>query len=211
MQIPQEIGSFEQIALALLNGLSADDLNHIREKIVEIALDGKVTDDEDEELGKIIRDEAYLRGLNELMKQIEDKVGLARGTLSDPKSDVRTAQEVRTNRQKTYVTIATIQRALEKAINDLVTAIDELMTLYNIAPSGAVNVNCSWDDSVVTDPDVERERDRTEVLNGIMDSWEYRAKWYGETEEVAKAAIKSIKEADQTDDEIIGFGNGGNS
>lgn len=54
VQIPQEIGSFEQIALALLNGLSADDLNHIREKIVEIALDGKVTEDEEEELGKII-------------------------------------------------------------------------------------------------------------------------------------------------------------
>lgn len=55
VKIPQEIGSFEQIALALLNGLSAEDLNHIREKIVDIALDGKVDADEEEELGNIVR------------------------------------------------------------------------------------------------------------------------------------------------------------
>lgn len=153
----------------------------------------------------VIRDEAYLRGLNELMKQIEDKVGLARGTLSDPKADVRTAEEVRTNRQKTYVTIVTIQRALEKAINGLVSAIDELMTLYNLAPAGLVQVSCAWDDSVVTDPDVERERDRQEVREGIMDAWEYRKKWYGETEEVAKASIRAIKEDAKTDNEIMNF------
>lgn len=152
-----------------------------------------------------IRDEAYIRGLNELMKQIEDKVGLARGTLSDPKDNVRTGDEVRSNRQKTYITIVTIQRALEKAIKGLVSAIDELMTLYNIAPAGLIQVNCAWDDSVITDPDVERERDRQEVREGIMAAWQYRAKWYGETEEVAKAAIAEIKQEEIDDNKLMGF------
>lgn len=55
VKIPQEIGSFEQIALALLDGLSTDDLCRIREKIVDIALDGVVDDGEEKELGEIIR------------------------------------------------------------------------------------------------------------------------------------------------------------
>lgn len=55
MKIPQEIGSFEQIALALLNGLSAKDICQIREKIIDIALDGEVDADEEKELESIIR------------------------------------------------------------------------------------------------------------------------------------------------------------
>lgn len=52
---PEEAGNIEQVAIALLNGLSLDDLAAIRQKIVEIACDGKVDDDEQIELEKIVQ------------------------------------------------------------------------------------------------------------------------------------------------------------
>ena len=52
---PEEVGGIEQVAIALLNGLSLDDLAAIRQKIIEIACDGEVDDDEQIELEKIVQ------------------------------------------------------------------------------------------------------------------------------------------------------------
>lgn len=41
----------------------------------------------------------------------------------------------------------------------------------------------------IVDKDSQRERDRQDVLDGIMLKYEYRMKWYGETEEEAKAVF----------------------
>ena len=47
-----------------------------------------------------------------------------------------------------------------------------------------------WDDSIVTDVESERQSDRLDVSMGAMPLWEYRMKWYGETEEQAKLAVQ---------------------
>ena len=47
-----------------------------------------------------------------------------------------------------------------------------------------------WDDSIVTDVESERQSDRLDVAMGAMSLVEYRMKWYGETEEQAKAAVQ---------------------
>lgn len=49
-----------------------------------------------------------------------------------------------------------------------------------------------WDDSIVVDAKAERDNDRADVAMGAMALYEYRMKWYGETEEEAKAAISEI-------------------
>ena len=45
---------------------------------------------------------------------------------------------------------------------------------------------------VVVDAKAERDNDRADVAMGAMALYEYRMKWYGETEEEAKAAISEI-------------------
>ncbi|MDD3231726.1 MAG: hypothetical protein PHE09_21330, partial [Oscillospiraceae bacterium] len=56
-----------------------------------------------------------------------------------------------------------------------------------------VNENCDieiqFEDSYIIDKEQERERDRQDVRDGLMQKWEYRVKWYGENEEEAKAAL----------------------
>lgn len=44
-----------------------------------------------------------------------------------------------------------------------------------------------------------------------MAAYEYRAKWYGETEETAKAMIKEISDSEgsYSDNELMSFGDGG--
>lgn len=151
-----------------------------------------------------LRDEAYLRGLNKIKNEIEDKVGLARGTLSDPNEVERTATEIASSKQSTYVFVTLIQRALQKALDGLIDAMDALASLYNLAPKGEYSATYVWDDSIVVNADAEREKDREDVRDNLMQRWEYRVKWYGETKEEAMAMLANGEE--QSDDEIMGFG-----
>ena len=110
---------------------------------------------------------------------------------------------MKTSRQRSYATVTSIQRSLERSLDDLAKAVDSLATLYGLAPEGDYNVAYVWDDSIVVDTDTEREKDRADVRDGLMLPWEYRVKWYGETEEKARATLD--KNNISSDDDIMGF------
>lgn len=140
-----------------------------------------------------LRDSAYADGLNRILMRIEDLCCLSRGTLSDANEQMRTATELKINKQRTYAEITSIQMSLQAAIIQLAKAIDTYATLYELAPDGEYELSFTWDDSVVIDATTEREADRQDVLDGIMQPWEYRVKWYGETRSAAKAATESTE------------------
>ena len=52
-----------------------------------------------------------------------------------------------------------------------------------------------FDDSIIEDKQAERQSDRQDVSMGAMALWEYRAKYYGETEEKAKVAVQQPENA----------------
>lgn len=133
-----------------------------------------------------IREEPISKGLNNILKKIEFNVGLAYATISDPQQIEKTAEEIKTSRQRSYSTVHQIQSALEDAIVDLAQAIDTYATLYKLAPKGGYQVKIHWDDSILIDSEKERARDKDDVRSGIMQKWEYRVKWYNESEEEAK-------------------------
>ncbi len=72
-------------------------------------------------------------------------------------------------------------------------------------------ISVVFDQSPLIDENAERMRDLQEVRDGLMAAYEYRVKWYGETEETAKAMIKEIlgSEGSYSDDELMSFGDGG--
>lgn len=148
------------------------------------------------------RDAAIKSGLNTILQRIEFNCGLAYGTISDPLVVDKTAEEIKTSKQRSYSTVKLIQLQLEKAMNVYAKACDNLATLYDLAPAGKYTTKTMLDDSIVVDAETERIRDMQEVNAGIMQKWEYRVKWYGETENYAK---KMTDDFNMTDDEVLGF------
>lgn len=75
----------------------------------------------------------------------------------------------------------------------------------------SAHITVIFDQSPLIDENAERLRDLQEVKDGLKAGWEYRMKWYGETEEKAKAMIEEISggEVGYSDDELMGFGDGG--
>jgi len=73
-----------------------------------------------------LRDDAYLRGLNALKREIEFACGLAYGTLSEPSEVEKTATEIVVSKQRYYVTISDIRSAFIEGIEDILGSISLL-------------------------------------------------------------------------------------
>lgn len=136
-----------------------------------------------------IRDESFYRGLNRILQRIEFNCGLAYGTLSDPQNVDKTAEEIKSSKQRSYATVTSIQNSLGGTLEDLVNAMDFWASYAGLAPEGNCQISCDWDDSVTTDAETKRKRDLEDVGAGIMAPWEYRVRHYGEDEETAKSKV----------------------
>lgn len=136
-----------------------------------------------------IRDQSYISGFNKYLQQIEFKCSLAYGTISDPQQVDKTAEEIKTSKQRSYQLVSDIQGSLEESLKNLIISIDNLIVAYDLCPEGNIDVAFEWDDSIIVDSEKEKQQDIQDVNLNIMAKWEYRMKWYGESEEKAKAII----------------------
>ncbi len=141
-----------------------------------------------------LRDRSYLDGLNEILIRVEDLCGLARGTFSNINSNVRTATELKLLRQRSYSTVADIQKSLQAALKQLVDGLDLIASVFSLLPAGDYEVIFDFDDATITDREsqfVEREQ---LVRQGILNRWEFRSWYLGETEEQAKQNLPAMSE-----------------
>ena len=141
-----------------------------------------------------IRDASFYNGWNHQLRSIEFDCNLAYGTLSDPNNTDKTAEEIKASKQRSYSFVQSCQTALQRALKDLVDAAAFWCDIYSLCPAGTYHTSFVWDDSIVVDTEKERATDRADVAMGAMSLVEYRMKWYGETEEQAKAAVQRPEE-----------------
>ena len=128
-----------------------------------------------------MRDEAFNRGLESYLRQIEFIVGLAYGDLSDAQYVDKTATEIKAAKQRKYNRVTAIQENLKTCLEELVDAI----AFYNGMYTTGYTFTCTFSDSILTDEEAERNQDRQDVSMGVQSLAEYRAKWYGEDLETA--------------------------
>ena len=132
-----------------------------------------------------MRDDAYIRGLEKAYRNIEFVVGLSYGDLSDTSEVDKTATEIKASKQRKYNRVNAIQENLKDCLADFVDA----LAFYNDRYTSNYEFSCTFNDSILSDEETERERDRKDVAMGAMSLMEYRMKWYQEDEETAKANL----------------------
>lgn len=144
-----------------------------------------------------LRNDAVYKGFQDVLRRIEFNVGLSYGDISDPQTVEKTATEIRSGKQRKYVLISNIQTALEHTFDALIYAMDVYATLYGLAADGEYEVTYDWGDSILDDQetkDNEFARDLQLLNAGIMNDWEFRAKYFNEDEETAKAALPKMQD-----------------
>lgn len=144
-----------------------------------------------------LRNDALYKGFQDVIRRIEFNVGLSYGDISDPQTVEKTATEIRSGKQRKYVLISSIQTALEHTFDALIYAMDVYATLYGLAADGEYEVTYDWGDSILDDQetkDNEFARDLQLLNAGIMNDWEFRAKYFNEDEATAKAALPKMQD-----------------
>lgn len=132
-----------------------------------------------------IRTSQYLEGFNAQLRLIEFACNLAYGTLSDPNTVDKTAEEIKASKQRSYAYVCDCQAALERALRDWGEAAVFWARLYGLDSTAGFDMEFEWGDSIIADPEAEREEDRKDLANGTLRPEEYRAKYRGETIEEA--------------------------
>ena len=121
--------------------------------------------------------------ITKVLDLLSFKCGMGTGRYKFENGVVKTATEVISDKSELYQSLKKHEIVLESALVSMVKAIGRLKG----AEIDVVNID--FDDSIIQDKESERQQDRQDVAMAVMPHWEYRAKWYGETEKEAKARI----------------------
>lgn len=118
----------------------------------------------------------------------------------DSAGGVKTATQVSTDNSQLMRNIRKHENGIQEAVEQIVRAIFQAGRVFLDAPQrdeGAVQI--MFDDSIITDTAAMKSEDMSEIASGIMNEWEYRVKWYGESPEEAKANVPdAAAEADES-------------
>lgn len=140
-----------------------------------------------------IRDTSLVNGLNRIFQRIEFNCNLAYGTLSDPQNVDKTAEEIKSSKQRSYAAVSDMQKSLESALIDLVAAMDVLTTLYNLAPAGKYEIKFGWDDSLISDRKSEFAEKLQLTQAGALGLDELRSWYTGEEIETARQNLPGVQ------------------
>lgn len=149
----------------------------------------------------ILRDESLWAGLNKLLQRIEFQCGLAYGTLSDMQVVSKTAEEIKSSKQRSYSTVADIQKSLQTALEQLAFAMMAWKaigqasgdtTIKEVSIPENYEVSFDWDDSLIVDSKSEQAIMMAEVAAGLITPEYYLKKRYGMTEEQIKQVLPAV-------------------
>ena len=154
-----------------------------------------------------LRTDKQIATLNMNLNILGNKVGFGENHYHFDGTNLSTATAVVSSNSKLFRRKKKLEIGYESAIYDLVKAI-----CYASSTFGKYNINTEdmvvqFDDSIIEDKEAESNRALREVNAGLISKVEYREKIFGETDEIAKKAIKEIQESDPSIDDMLGTRN----
>ena len=145
------------------------------------------TEDTIQEFAPALRTEAQARAFRVALQTLGDLCGFGINYFDlENVGYVKTATEVSADNSALMRNIRRHERALEGAIAGICRALLAAERRLGVGLPDEGLVRVTFDDSIITDTTAEKRQDMDEVAAGLMEPWEYRAKWYGEGEVAAR-------------------------
>lgn len=150
------------------------------------------------EFNPSLRAEENTKGIQSALDYLSFKVGLGNKHYQFNSGSIVTAtqytgdkQDLIQNAHKHYIPVEEFMLSLIRSI----VYIGKNLIGYDLNEDCKIEI--TFDKSVIIDEAAERENDRSDVREKLMTPWEYRMKWYGETEEEAKKMADELSEGEQ--------------
>ena len=151
-----------------------------------------------------LRTSSIVESLNMNLNILGNKVGFGENHYHFDGTNLSTATAVISSNSKMFRRKKKLEIGYESSIYDLIKAI-----CYASSEFGKYNIDTedmviTFDDSIIEDKESESNRALREKNAGIISAVEYRQKIFGETPEIAEEAIRKIKEAEPSTEQLLG-------
>lgn len=150
-----------------------------------------------QEINMEIRADAHEKAISRALSLLSDKCGLGDDRYQFENNGVKTATEVISDKSELYQNLKKHELILEGALIKMSKAVASMLGYRN-----DINISINFDDSIIEDIAAEKQQYLQEIRDGIRQKWEYRERFFGETEEEAKSKIVDT----QTNNQLMGFG-----
>lgn len=149
------------------------------------------------EINMEIRADAHEKGINDNLNMLSMKCGFGQNHYKFENGSVQTATQVISENSDMFRSVNKHEIILEPVLKELIQIIVRLGRAMGEPLNPDTEIVVDFDDSIIEDKQAERQSDRQDVGMGVMSLAEYRAKWYGETEEeAAKHVVQEVPEPD---------------
>ena len=146
-----------------------------------------------QEINPTLNTQTRLDGISALLSQIAYKVGFSNGYfVFNESTGIQTATGVEAEQQRTVQFIKDVRDKLESCMDGLIYALDAMATLYNLAPSGAYEVNYDFGD-ILYSFEADKMTWWQYVQAGKVPAWMFFVKFEGMSKEEAKAMVDEAK------------------
>ncbi|MBP3885670.1 MAG: hypothetical protein J6D54_12160, partial [Olsenella sp.] len=151
------------------------------------------TEDTIQEFAPALRTGSQIEAFRVALQMLGDLCGfgLQYFDVNDSRGYIKTATEVSSDNSALMRNIRRHENGLEGAITGISHALLHMSRSFGETIPDEGELRVQFDDSIVQDTAAEKEQDMREV--GVtMGAWEYRMRWYGEEESIARARAAEI-------------------
>lgn len=159
--------------------------DHLRKLFIKLNGNG-IGEEKITTFAPTLRTDAQIAAFNQILRRIETAFNIGKGTLSDMEAVNQTATQYTGGKTVLYTKVDKLESELEQKYKQLAYIFAYMLSAYEGIPFDA-EIAVTFNDVTRKNPQLMKQEDRTDVLNGIMNKYEYRMKYYGEDEATAKA------------------------
>ena len=148
-----------------------------------------------EQVDMTLRTQEHNAGIQDMLNVLSSKCGFGENHYKYDKGYVATATQVISENSSMFRTLKKHELILEDVLTSLCRSIIKMGNAYmGLSLDEDVEISIDFDDSVIEDKGGEFNRDLQMLNAGILNDWEFRAKWLNEDVETAKAALPKMED-----------------
>lgn len=142
-----------------------------------------------------LRTQEHNTGIQDQLNLLSSKCGFGETYYRFDGGSITTATQVISENSTMFRTIKKHEIILEQALIELCRIIIRLgNTAMNAGLNEDVEISIDFDDSIIEDKQSDFARDMQLLNAGIMNDWEFRAKWMNEDEATAKKMLPKMED-----------------
>lgn len=142
-----------------------------------------------------LRTAEHTQGVQDQLNLLSAKCGFGEQHYRFDQGNVSTATQIISENSDMFRTIKKHEIVLEAVLIDLCRLLLYMGNTYmNAGLDESVEISVDFDDSIIEDKTADFERDMRLLDAGILNDWEFRAKWLNEDAETAKAALPKMQD-----------------